>query len=257
MATPASIQPIVHQPSSSFLDAPIKAVSCIVRIAKSALDEWIAALANIKDNPSALVKALKLTSFAIQATRIQTGNTAFQEPLAARVNNNINLMDTFGIFDDFYTLVSEKYRSLNLFDKFSTWSFFAADVGGVGLWLDEVRLIDLNKIANNIGTTTSKIGPSLTGFAGLGFATMGLSAVYRLYQETQDKNPNPTRSRQLVIELAWATMEVFSKTILLLALANVIAVSALTLIAISAVATAVGIISFVHSRRFDRQINQA
>lgn len=255
---PAAPNPIILQPqSSSWLDTPIQVVSTVVSIAKSALDELVAALSNIKDSPSALVKALKLGGLAILSTRMHTKNNTLHQPIAMRINNNINLMDTFCIFDDANVFISGQYRDLNLFDKLSNGFFLTADIGGFVLWLDELRLTKFATLADSVGISAKYFGSSLTTLAGLGFAAMGISKAYKLVNELRSVNPNPARTRQITIELAWAVTEVVSKTFLLLGVANIFVIGGLGLIGLSALATSIGIISFVHNRRFDRQINAA
>lgn len=256
MAIPAVLQPPqLVQPNAQQGHGAPNACSSLIAIAKSALTELASALSNIKDSPNALVKALKLTNLAILTARAYTGNSTFQQPLAMRINNNINLIDTFCIFDDANVFISGKCRDLNFFDNLSNALFLTADIGGVALWLQELNLIKLETIANSVGTTAKHFGSALTGLAGVAFAAMGISAAYRLGNELLNPQVNVPRSRQIVIELAWSVLEVVSKTFLLLGIANVFVIGGLGLIGLSALATTVGIISFVHSRRFDRQIN--
>lgn len=249
--------PIVPPISSSWLDTPTQIVNTVVSVAKCVFDEFIKALANIKDDPSTLVKGIKLIGLGIMAHRIDSGDFTWQQPVAVRINANSNLIDTLGIFDDANFFISGKYKEENAFESLSNSFFLKADIGGFMLWLDELKITNFAKLSESFGLRAAYFGTSLTATAGLGFAAMGASSIYKLAQEFQKPNPNQVRIRQNLIKLAWSSAEVASKTLLVLAATNLFVIGGMGLIALSAVATTIGIISFVHSRRFANKINEA
>lgn len=251
------------------------------------MQKTIDVIVRIKDDPNCFARALKIGGYALVSVEIITGKI-FLGSLSNLMANADNLIDTAQVLGDVDCCTSGEIIQ-NWTDKLyckvaSFASFFAADLMGLSMWLDELQFISLANISAKIATKipafeiVSRIGLGtvLRCFVGVGFVFLGLEAqrrinlanrnIGRLQEEIKSiPDSDPSHTSKIILinkiecfkrhakwERAWAITEVAFKVF---ALAGGGALfGGLALVGFGAFAAAVGIWAFVYKINHDKQI---
>lgn len=248
-------------PSTPFFPQWIeRAWNATAAFAVKAFKEIAQVAQDIKDNPNSVVKALKITVFSTMLARQLTNNPAIAESFTSRVAKANGLVDVFNTVPDANYFVSGAYKKDNIADNIANGIFLGADIAGIGFWLEDLQLPLLGKISELVGKIPVlnqipfSLSQAVTGAVGAAFAFLGVGAVIKLAQAYKgDKNIDKT---QAWLDLAWAVVEVVSKTFILLGLAQIAIFGTFGLVGLGIAGSALGIASSVYGSYAERAKQQ-
>ena len=160
-------------PSSHAILSPYRhAKSFVEKTAIPAVQKTISVAASVKEDANSFARVLKFAGYSLGAVEIITGR-AYLGILSNMMGNADNLIDTVQVFGDLDYWVSGQVfedwgtKIYNAKYKVAAFvSFFAADALGILMWLDELKFINLAKIAGNIESKFPAF--KVVGQAGLG-----------------------------------------------------------------------------------------
>lgn len=242
--------------------------SKVVKVAKERWDGFITLTDKVvKHDPLALGRVFKIISYTIHGFRDYTGNKTLLSPVESRLFNNFNIFDTFCIFSDANYFIGGEYKKRNVWDNITGGLFLAADIGGLALWFDDIKFLNLANISTAtgkipvLGSVLNKIplGTALNVFVTGAFASMAVSASLRIKEEQkvisstkatfEEKEASKCKRTAAIIDLAWSISEIALKAFVFTGLAGVPVYGTYGVLALSAIAAGLGIATYVYDEK--------
>ncbi len=280
------VQPAACQPC--FIDSCRKNVSKvyhhiadsrIVKIAKQCIEEFLAMVDKIKNDPNSNGRVLKLFTYMIHGIQAYRGRPDFQATAESRLGTVINVIDLVCLGSDSYALYKSPWKDIKdpkkapkvILNIACTALFVAADAIGAALWLDSLKIIDLAKISASLGRvpvlgTIVKVGfgTMVNGLVAGAFGFMGIESCIKLSEANAELKKaekgtdahKSARAKQIqsIIEIAWSVAEIAKCAFIIAGLASVATFGIIGLLSLSAIAAALGLATFIHYERNKKEI---
>lgn len=231
----------------------------------------------IKEDTNTLARVFKLGIYGLSAVQLMTGRPAVMSFFTNRMNNGVNLIDTFQIGADTDYFVNgqaqEDWKDPQIHVKskvVASAGFFVADFNGLLMWLDELNLL---RLANWAASIEAKIpifkyaikiglGAITRAIVGVSFGILAYNAIKKwcmandVSKQIAEGNIEVNRivqvhKRQAIYELIWTVSEVALQIFVLSYGA------AFGIITLGLIAATTGIASFLHQSFNKLPLNQS
>ncbi len=214
--------------------------------------------------PSALEKVMKIALCCLEAV-----SHAFKQealPILSRILTAC--LDVTGVLDtipDAITFFTTPFKKKNACKLAGSALLLSADIGGVVLFLDDIKVLELGRIAMNIGRSPvtqqavkTALGTVVKSIVGVAFAFFAVDAAIHLATAK-----NKTQRIKSLLELAWCVSEVALKAFTLFApaiftavgLAAAVPVASIAgPIALGLIAAGLGLAAFIYTYTHKKEL---
>lgn len=255
---PASTSPVKPRSQSYFHKVTRSAAEAVTATANAiahCVVKVFDGLGKIREDGSAFVKAFKIVDFAALGI-IALGSQMIGLPiLKLKASIALNVADCFQFFGDIDYFVKGNYKndrgSVNKLSLVGNILVTLADFGGVVLWLNELKIIQLAKWGASLGKQaifSPLVRFGLTRILGVvggaGFVFLGADAVYRMATAK-----NKYQFGKACFDLAWSVSEIALRVFILAGCTNVPG-----LVTLGILAAGTGIAAFLYGYYYKKQL---